>query len=734
MASNEGFGGTDRYTILELNVDFATPANTTLTRTDLAADPYDQNLCGFARNCIPQPGTNVGLDAFGGNTLFQAPVRDLDPTAGVDLRLLAQGPVDVNGADLSGIRWVELQNTGGGWSVRQQSTFAPADGRHRWMGSIAMNGAGDIAMGYSVSSSSTFPAIWATGRLAGDPLGSMTQGETVLRTGVASQRHSSNRWGDYAVTNVDPVDDQTFWHVNEYITAAGTWSTHIAHFELFTGPVNQTPVVTITAPSNGSSFNQGVNINFTGTASDTEDGDISGDIDWTSSINGFLDTGASINTSSLSVGTHTITASATDSGNPAPPKTGTDQITVTINPTDIHVESITTETLNLGQGNKQGRALVEIRDDAGNTVAGADVKGVFSGAFNETQMQTTNGSGVAEFLTIPKKGNANFSFCVSGVVGSLPYDPNDNASLSFACGGGTLPDAPTTLTATAVSSSQIDLGWTDNANDEDGFEVEWSLDGNNFSHLATLGSNVTSYSDTGLSASTTYFYRVRAFNGSGNSAYSNTANATTQGGGNPTDVHVEAIATSTQGGGPRKRGRATVTILDDLGNPASGYNVTGIFTGSFDETKSGTTGANGQVTLTTSARVPDPMFDFCVDSVSGALPYNAGANVVTCSSFPAAPSKGALAGEVPDVYALEQNFPNPFNPSTVIAYSLAEAGAVRLKVYNVLGQEVATLVDGYKDSGRHQVVFDASRLSAGIYLYVIEAGSFTATQRMTLLK
>ena len=147
MASDEGFGGTDRYTILELDVDFGTPANTTLTRTDLAADPYDQNLCGFAPNCIPQPGTNVGLDALAAFTLFQAPVRDLDPTAGVDLRLLAQGPVDVNGADLSGIRWVELQNTGAGWSVRQQSTFAPADGRHRWMGSIAMNGAGDIAMG-----------------------------------------------------------------------------------------------------------------------------------------------------------------------------------------------------------------------------------------------------------------------------------------------------------------------------------------------------------------------------------------------------------------------------------------------------------------------------------------------------------------------------------------------------------------------------------------------------------
>ncbi len=233
MASNEGFGGVDRYSILSLDVDFVTPANTTLGRTDLAAAAFDQNLCGFARNCIPQPGTAVGLDSFGGNTLFQAPVRDLDPTAAVDLRLLAQAPVDVDGADLAGIRWIELQNTGGGWGIRQESTFSPADGIHRWMGSIAMNGTGDIAMAYSASDGiATLPAIWATGRLAADPLNMMTQGETVLRAGVGVQLSASSRWGDYAVLNVDPVDDMSFWNINEYITGGGVWGTYISHFSL----------------------------------------------------------------------------------------------------------------------------------------------------------------------------------------------------------------------------------------------------------------------------------------------------------------------------------------------------------------------------------------------------------------------------------------------------------------------------------------------------------------------
>jgi hypothetical protein len=89
------------------------------------------------------------------------------------------------------------------------------------------------------------------------------------------------------------------------------------------------------------------------------------------------------------------------------------------------------------------------------------------------------------------------------------------------------PAAPANLVATTVSSSQINLTWTDNANNENGFRVEQSTDGTNFTQIATLGTNAVSFSVTGLSASTTYFYRVASFNAAGNSAYSNTANATT---------------------------------------------------------------------------------------------------------------------------------------------------------------------------------------------------------------
>ncbi len=95
--------------------------------------------------------------------------------------------------------------------------------------------------------------------------------------------------------------------------------------------------------------------------------------------------------------------------------------------------------------------------------------------------------------------------------------------------GTTLPGPPSNLTATAVSSSQINLAWTDNSSNETGFKIERSTDGTNFGQIATVGSNVTSYSNTGLTASTLFYYRVRANNAAGDSNFSNTANATTQG-------------------------------------------------------------------------------------------------------------------------------------------------------------------------------------------------------------
>jgi hypothetical protein len=88
----------------------------------------------------------------------------------------------------------------------------------------------------------------------------------------------------------------------------------------------------------------------------------------------------------------------------------------------------------------------------------------------------------------------------------------------------------------------------------------------------------------------------------------------------------------------------------------------------------------------------------------------------------------------PDKFSLSQNYPNPFNPSTVISYQLPASGNVTLKVYDLLGREVATLVNEEKPAGSYEVSFDASQLSSGVYIYRLTAGNFSATNKMTLLK
>jgi hypothetical protein len=139
---------------------------------------------------------------------------------------------------VAGIRWVELRNlTSGTPTLYQESTYQP-DTTWRWMGSAAMDRNGDLALGFSTSSATVVPGIRYAGRLANDPLNTLAQGEATLSAGAGSQSGTSNRWGDYSDMTVDPVDDCTFWYVNEYYTLAGQisstagWQTRIASFKL----------------------------------------------------------------------------------------------------------------------------------------------------------------------------------------------------------------------------------------------------------------------------------------------------------------------------------------------------------------------------------------------------------------------------------------------------------------------------------------------------------------------
>ncbi len=122
----------------------------------------------------------------------------------------------VSSGGVTGIRWFELRNVTSSPTVFQESTYQP-DTTWRWLGSAAMDGAGNLALGFSASSASINPQIRYAGRLVSDPAGTLGQGEAHLFDGTGSQNGGLNRWGDYSDITVDPVDDCTFWYTNEYI-------------------------------------------------------------------------------------------------------------------------------------------------------------------------------------------------------------------------------------------------------------------------------------------------------------------------------------------------------------------------------------------------------------------------------------------------------------------------------------------------------------------------------------
>src|SRR5204863_3538090 len=149
---------------------------------------------------------------------------------------------------VAGVRWFELRAVTTAPVVFQQSTYQP-DTTWRWMGSAAMDKNGDLALGFSASSSSIFPQIRYAGRLASDAVNTLAQGEATLFSGTGSQSGTGNRWGDYSALTVDPVDDCTFWYTQEYIATNGSfnWRTRIGNFKFpscFSGP---TPTATATS-------------------------------------------------------------------------------------------------------------------------------------------------------------------------------------------------------------------------------------------------------------------------------------------------------------------------------------------------------------------------------------------------------------------------------------------------------------------------------------------------------
>ncbi|MGB5659001.1 MAG: hypothetical protein WBO54_05910, partial [Thermoanaerobaculia bacterium] len=221
----------DGYRNHTLCVDWSNLANSTYTEGPLvvAGSNFDRFLGNGFSDCISPVNGGEVLDCLAAFTMYRAQYRWFGDNA----RVVLNTTVDA-GSDRAGIRWAETRSTDGdsGWFLQQDGTYAPEDGLERWMGSIAQDQDGNIALGYSVTGSSLFPSVSYTSRMGGDPLGTMPGGEESCHEGTGAQVASSNRWGDYSSMSVDPTDDCTFWYTQEYYQTTGSFdfNTRICRF------------------------------------------------------------------------------------------------------------------------------------------------------------------------------------------------------------------------------------------------------------------------------------------------------------------------------------------------------------------------------------------------------------------------------------------------------------------------------------------------------------------------
>jgi len=209
----------------KFQVDWTNPSNSTFTGpTIIPVAPFVKACNGGV--CIPQLNTTQVVDSLGDRVMYRFAYRNF---LSYESLLVTHA---VSSGSSVGVRFYEFRNPQGNPpTLYQQGTYAP-DGNFRWMPSIAQDKVGNIAVGYSVSSRSMYPAIRYTGRVPTDPLGTMESENSILE-GKGAQLSSNWRWGDYSAMTVDPVDDCTFWYTNEYynVSSLRSWRTRIASFK-----------------------------------------------------------------------------------------------------------------------------------------------------------------------------------------------------------------------------------------------------------------------------------------------------------------------------------------------------------------------------------------------------------------------------------------------------------------------------------------------------------------------
>ena len=675
------YGDADGLDVFEFHVDWDNPGASTFTGPTFLSSTAFGSVSG-----VPQQSPGSTLDDISDRLMQRLQYRNF----GDHESMVVCQTVNA-GSGRAGMRWYEFRNTGSGWSIYQQGTYAPNDGLYRWMGSIAINADGDIALGYSVSGSSMTPEIRFTGRRDGDPLNTMTVTEETIYSSGGVQNGGLSRWGDYTSMNVDP-DGHTFWYANEYIPTSGSfnWSTRIASF-YFGAPCP------IDYAYNPSPVDEATDVSA----------DLSS-ISWTN--------GAGANAMEVWFGEAGSMAMVYD-GTPV----SSWSIPSTLAYSTLYSWKIvekndtcnvigpewtfTTESdpniINLFYDTFDGAVsnwnAVNLNDDCDWKLASGDVPNSAFGppafpptASGQYMVASSDACGQSQALNAYLTGS--FSLDISAYqstwiefdsdfeVYSIPSPP-DTAKVQVSIDGGSSwvtvwehnndesPEEHAVVDISSIAALQSNVQFRlDYYGD-----WSWHFAVDNFAVYATsiVPVELTKFTaSTSEDAITLYWTTATENNNQGFEIERKSSN------GNFSKIgYIPGFGTTTDS--------KTYSYTDKK-------IVTGTYTYRLKQ------------------------IDF-----NGTYQYSDAINVKM---------------DVPMQYALEQNYPNPFNPNTTIKYSIPEDGFVNLEVFNLLGESVATIVNSTQKAGSYQVKFDASQLSSGIYIYKLKSGNFNSVKKMLLMK
>jgi titin len=482
----------------KLHLDWSNPAASVLSPPQSIPVPAWQGSGG-----IPQPGTTSLLETMGDAPMYRLSYRNFGDHESLYIAQSVISDTPVNGN--SGMRWYELRNPAGAVQLYQEQTYAP-DSNWRWMGSVAADRQGNVALGYSLSSSTIFPSVAYTSRSVTDPLGTMLNPETVV--GIGGHSGGADRWGDYTSMVVDPVDDCTFWYTGEYYGPSTdfTWRTRVAAFR-FPSCLRASSIATVSSSANPGSTAGLVTLSATvsggsgvptGTVTFRDGATVLG----TSTVSG----GTATLGTTLSVGSHPIVAAY--SGDSV--YSGTSSATFA-------------QAISLAPGVPSG----------GNTPPGAPtavsaVGGYLQATVNWTAPASNGGSAITGYTVVANPGGfaataaaGATSASVAGLTNGTSYTFTVLASNSLGAGPASSssssvtpgpPGQPTNVVVTNVGSGQATVSWVAPAQSGAGPVTQYDVMASPQGIATSVSGNVTSMTLTGMTNGVTYTVDVIADN------------------------------------------------------------------------------------------------------------------------------------------------------------------------------------------------------------------------------